>query len=265
MNTSTRAKLDQHAIAARALMFRTVAGGSCEVMRDWVRAFSSLPIPSFNIFQPLTAKGLTDETLADTAAFFYSLDTIYTIELIHDLFPEGADYLDQRHYQALPPQLAMYLDDSFDSSDIHLNPEVVVEPVASVPSLTAFCTLLHQVFDYSLSEIIKFYPVRHLDKEHKSKIHHYLAFIDDQPVGTGTIICTEGVASIWNVCTIDDFRQRGVATTVVHRLLSDAGEHGFQLKMLYSTPYAYRLFDKYGFEMYTQRQWFLPPGLDYED
>lgn len=265
MDSRTRAKLDQHATATRAMMFRTVAGGSCEIMRDWVRAYSGLPIPSFNIFQPLSPRGLNDDALADAAAFFSSHATLYTVELIEDRFPDGSDYLDKRSYQPLPPQLAMFRNESFDDTHIHLNPSVIVEPVNNVPSLTAFCTLLHKVFDYALSDMIKFYPVRHLDAEHKDKIHHYLAFMDDQPVGAGSIICMEGVASIWNVCTVDEYRHQGVATTIVHRLLGDAGEHGFSLKMLYSTPHAYHLFANYGFEIYTQRQWFLPPGVEFED
>lgn len=110
--------------------------------------------------------------------------------------------------------------------------------------------------------MVQLFPVNHLKNE---MIEHYLAFIDEQPVGTGTIICADDVVSVLNVCTVDLYRRRGVATTMLHRMLTDAAKNYCEIAMLYSTPQAYHLFNKFGFEIYTQRQWFLPPGLEYED
>ena len=265
MDPSIRARLDQHIISARVKLYRSIPGGSFEIMRDWVRAYSGLPIPSYNVFQPITAEGLTDDTLADTAAYFTSMGTFYTVELIHDQFPEGPDFLDKRRYQPLPPEMAMVLEGPHDETDIRLNAGVAVERVTNVPSLTAFCTLLHQVFDFALEDMIKLFSVRHLGDGLKDNIQHYLAFADEQPVGVGTVIFIDGVASVWNVCTIDNYRRRGIATTLVHEMLTDADERGCPLKILYSTPHAFSLFSKFSFEIFTQRQWFLPPGLDYEE
>jgi ribosomal protein S18 acetylase RimI-like enzyme len=265
MDPSIRAKLDRHLIAARTKLYRTIPGGSYEIMRDWTRAYSALAATNFNIFQPLTPTGLNDETLADTAAYFSSLGTLYCVELIHDRFPEGPDYLDQLGYQALPPQLAMALNGQHDPTGLPCNAEVQVEHIVNVPALTAFCTLLHEVFDYALDDMIKFFSVRHLQGELRDRIRHYLAFMDEQPVGAGTSICLDGVASVWNVCTIDAYRQRGVATSLVNHMLNEADQIGCPLKMLYSTPHAYTLFDRFNFEIYSQQQWFLPPGLDYQD
>ena len=265
MDPALRARLDRHIISARTKMFRAIAGGSFEIMRDWVRAYSGLSIPTYNIFQPLTAQGLTDDTLADTAAYFASMETLYTVELIHDKFPEGPDFLDKRYYQSLPPQMMMYLHGHHDESHIRLNIGVEIERVKNVPTLTAFCTLLHQVFDFSLDDMVTYFPVRHLGDGLKQNIQHYLAFVDEQPIGAGTMIFIDGVASVWNVCTVDDYRRRGVATTLLHDMLTDADERGCPLKVLYSTPHAFSLFHKYSFEIFAQSQWFLPPGLDYED
>jgi ribosomal protein S18 acetylase RimI-like enzyme len=265
MDPAIRTKLDQHLIMARAKLFRAVAGGSCEIMRDWVRAYSGLSMPSYNIFQPRTLQGLTDDTLADTAAFFSSYDTLYTVELIHDRFPDGPDYLDKLGYQPLPPQMAMFSEGLHLDHSPQVNSAVMVEHITTVPSLTALCTLLNQVFDYSLDDVKKFFPVLHLGQDLRHTIKHYLAFLNEQPVGGGTLICLDGVASVWNLCTIDEFRQCGVATTLIDHMLSDADEYGLQLKVLYSSPQAYGLFSRFNFEIYTQRQWFLPPGLEYQE
>jgi len=139
---------------------------------------------------------------------------------------------------------------------------VVVEQVRTVPALTAFCTMLHAVFDFPLRELISYFPARHFEDE---RIQHYLAFLDEQPVGAGTIISADGVSSIRNVCTIDSYRRRGVATALVNRMLMDANRGNTSHTMLYSTAHAFQLFSSFGFEIFTQRQWFLPPGIDYEE
>jgi ribosomal protein S18 acetylase RimI-like enzyme len=266
IDPSTRARLDQHLTAAYAIRYRTILGGIFEMTSHWLRGFSGIQIPTFNIFHPLTKQGLDDDLLADTAAFFSSQDTLYAVELVHDRFPEGPDYLDKRRYQSLPPQPAMVLDDFATIKDeIPPNPEIVTERIQNVPSLTAFCSILYQVFDFPLEDMIKIFPVAHLEKEARNILRHYLAFKHDQPVGAATSICLDGIISIWHVCTLDAYRRQGIATALMQRILSDAMQTDCTLAMLYSTPQAYHLFNKLGFDIYTQRQWFLPPGLHYLD
>ncbi len=260
MDSSIRSRLDQHILAAEAVLYRTISGGSFEVTADWARGFSGLRWPNFNVFLPLTPAGLTEDNLADVAAYFIDRRVYYSVELVHDRFREGPDFLDKRGYQSLPPQPAMFLQEF--PADIPLNPEVVIETVQTVPSLTAFCTVLHQVFDFPLDDMIKLIPVRHLKNP---AISHYLAFVAETPVGAGTVVYAEGVVSVWNLATIDPYRQQGVATTLLHHMLGDAYRQRCDLAMLYSTAQAYHLFNKFGFEIYTQRQWFLPPGIDYDD
>lgn len=260
MDTATRTAIDQHLILAKSVMYNAISGGSLEIKPHWVRAYSGLQLPTFNIFVPLDAKGLTDDTLADTSAFFFSRNVHYVVEVVHDQFPDGPDYLTKLRYQSLPPQPAMLLNAGHD--EVELNQEVMVERVTTVPSLTAFCTTLHAVFDFPLKDLTKFYPARHFEDP---RIKHYLAFLDEQPVGAGTIICADGIASVWNVCTIDQYRQRGVATTLLHAMLVDASEFGADKTVLFSTAHAFHLFKRFGFGIYTQRQWFLPPGIDYEE
>ncbi len=261
MDPVVRSKLDQHILAAEAELYGTISGGMFEMTPAWARGYSGLRWPHFNVFLPLTQRGLTDDNLADAAAFFVDRQVYYSVELVHDRFPEGPDFLDKRGYQALPPQPAMFLEQF--PADIQPNAEVTIEIVKTVPALTAFCTILHEVFDFPLEDMIKRTPVSHLKSE---MVQHYLAFVDEQPVGAGTIVCTGGVTSIRNLATIDPYRQRGVGTTLLYRMLSDGREkRQCGLAVLYATPQAYHLFSKFGFEIYTQRQWFLPPGIDYDD
>ena len=130
-----------------------------------------------------------------------------------------------------------------------------------MPSLTAFCTLLHLVFDFPLRDMVKLYSVSHLKED---RVRLYLAFVDEQPVSAGALLCTDGAATITNLVTIDDYRNQGVATTLTYRMLADARELDSKVVMVYSTAQAFSLFSGLGFDMFTQRQWFLPPGIQYE-
>jgi hypothetical protein len=264
IDASTRTRLDHHIVAAQALRYRTIGRGLFEITPDWLRGYSGVPLPTFNIFQPLTPHGLTDELLADTAAYFASKNALYAIEFIHDRLRHAPDYLDQRRYQPLPPQPAMFARNFRVRNDLP-RPEIYVERVQTVPALTAFCTLQHRVFDFPLADVVKFFPVAHLNTQTRQVIRHYLAFVDEEPAGAGTAICLDDVVSLWNVCTADAYRERGVGVTLVYQMLTDALDLRCNLAMLYATPQAYHLFSKLGFEIYTQRQWFLPPGLDYVD
>lgn len=263
IDSSDRTKLHDHAVRAYEAYYRSMSEGKFGLNEKWFWGVSRLHYPTFNIFMPLASAALTDDTLADVAAFFSNRGVLYAVELIHDRLPDGANFLDRHSYQPLPPQPAMVLP---DLTALETAPppriEIEIQTVRTVPSLSAFCTLQHAVFGFALSAMARVYTVAQLKSE---IITHYLAFVDERPVGAGTLICSEDVASIWNVCTLDDYRRQGVATTMLHHLLHEARYNYAKLAMLYTTPQAYHLFTTFGFEIYTQRQWFLPPGLTYED
>ena len=72
VSSSVRAKLDEHILAAQATLYRNISGGSFEIMRNWGRGYSGVSTPTLNVFLPLNPSALTDDALADTAAFFAS-------------------------------------------------------------------------------------------------------------------------------------------------------------------------------------------------
>jgi N-acetylglutamate synthase-like GNAT family acetyltransferase len=104
-------------------------------------------------------------------------------------------------------------------------------------------------------------PVAQLKEK---KMRHYLAFVGDNPAGTGSIVVSDGVASVWNVGTLDQYRNRGVATCLMQHMLADARQLGSDVAMLFSTAQGYNFFVELGFDIFTQRQWFLPQNIEYE-
>ncbi|MCG3209417.1 MAG: hypothetical protein FOGNACKC_03041 [Anaerolineae bacterium] len=259
MDSALRTRLEKHIISAQAKIFRSIVGGSFEVLPDWARGYSGLQIPTFNVFMPRRPAGLNDETLADTAAFFSSRNVVYAVELVHDQMPFGPDFLAERRYVALPPQPAMAL------RRLPAEPpppsEISITAVATVPGLTAFCSLQNAVFDFSFQDLRRLFPVAQLKD---NKIYHYLAFLNEQPVAAGSLVCAEGVGSVWNLGTLDQFRRLGVASYLLRYILSEAAQKECSAAMVYSSAQAYKFFSRMGFEIFTQRQWFLPQNIEYE-
>ena len=259
MSRSVRILLNKHNRAAQVALFRSIAGGSFQLMHNWGRGYSGLQIPIFNVFMPFTPDALNDDTLADTAAFFSSRDSLYAVEIIHDTVPRGPDFLYQRRYTALPPQPAMFSESL--PTGIPTHPDITVQLVTTVPGVSAFCTLQNEIFDFNLQDMRRKFPVAQLKEK---RITHYLAFVNESPVGCGTTVKADGVVSVWNVGVLDEFRHIGVGALLVQHMLADARQQGNEVALLFSTAQAYNFFTNLGFEIFTQRQWFLPQNIRYE-
>jgi GNAT superfamily N-acetyltransferase len=256
MDDALRDRLDDHVIAAQARLIQAVDKSEHKETPSYVRQFTGSRLPNFNLFIPLNSDGLSDEILADSAAYFKSRRVLYATAIDEHRVPDGVAFLNERRYQPLPPQPTLAL--SKLPSEPPPVQEVEVERVGTVASLTGLYTLLHQVFDFPLSETKRLFPVAQLKDD---AVRHFLAFHDDQPVATGTAVCLGGIASIWNMCTLDNYRRRGFATALLHHMLYEAAENGCRHSMLFSTPMGYSLYDRMGFQIYSYRQWFLSPDV----
>lgn len=79
---------------------------------------------------------------------------------------------------------------------------------------------------------------------------HFLAFVNDKPVGTLTLSTCKLSAGIWNLTTLPEYRNQGVASQLVHAALTQAKELNYQQVMAILMPkgMAWGLFTKLGFQ-----------------
>lgn len=257
MNEQQRQRLDSHAIQAHLTLAELSGEGEVERTDNYVLGYTGAELPTFNFFVPLRLTGLTDESLADAAAFFKTRHTMYAVSLEEHRVPDGTEYLSTRRYQPLPPQPVV--------ASEHLPENVAARGdfdlmrVTTVPDLTAFYSVLRAVYDYTPDEVMLLYPSTHL---HSDRLQHYIGFADDGvPVACGTLICSGGVASVWNLATLDNYRRRGLATTLLNYMLHDARQSACDMGLIYATPMGFSLFNQVGFMLYGMRQWFLPQEI----
>lgn len=257
MDDTQRQRLDTHAIEAHLTLAELSGEGEVERNDNYVLGYTGTDLPTFNFFIPLHLPGLTDESLADAAAFFNTRHTMYAVSLEEHRVPDGTEYLSTRRYQPLPPQPVVASDNLPDNVAPRADFDIV--RVSTVPDLTAFYSVLRAVYDYTPEEVMLLYPSTHL---HNDRLRHYIGFADDGvPVACGTLVCADGVASVWHLATLDNFRRRGLATTLLNYILHDAHQGGCDLGLIYATPMGFSLFNRLGFSLYAMRQWFLPQEI----
>jgi ribosomal protein S18 acetylase RimI-like enzyme len=256
MDANLQARLDAHSIEAHMILIETSQEGEVERNADYVIGYTGATLPAFNTFIPLALTGLTDETLADASAFFNTRHTLYSISLEEHRVPDGTEYLSKRRYQPLPPQPIMALEklpDRFDG-----NNDLVIEQVATVPAMTAVYSVLESVYDYSPEEVLLLFPMSQLQVE---EVKHFAGYVDGVPVTVATAVYAEDVVSIWHLSTLDDFRRRGYATSLVNHILVHARQHDYDASLIYATPMSFSLFGNMGYKLHAMRQLFLPQEL----
>lgn len=247
-------RLDKHVLKAHERLCRTVDGGVFERTRDWVRAYTGSTVSTFNLLLLLSDVALSDDLLSDTAAYFDEQRVPHVVTFDEHRLPAGASFLSARSYQPLPPMPGMVL--LGPPRRLRSHPGLLVKRVKTKEALGVYRGLVSQLFGLPLKDTTLLFSVGQLQDP---VIRHYVGYLDEVPVATGTGVIAEGIVSVWNVASHDDARRKGVATSIMDHLLGDAWEDGCDASILYSSPMAYSLYQKLGYALFTQRRCFLPP------
>jgi GNAT superfamily N-acetyltransferase len=254
MDTHIINRLDKHILKAHWNLCESVDGGVFERTDDWVRGFTGSAISTFNILLLLRNQALNDDLLSDTDAYFNEQGVPHVVAFDEHWFSGGTEFLHSRNYQPLPPLPGMVL--LGPPRRMRPHPDLVVERVGTPAEMSVYCKLISELFGLPITETTHLFSANQVQDD---AIRHYVGYVDEVPVVAGTGVLSEGIVSVWNVATHDVVRRQRVATALMERLLGDAWDDGCDASLLYSTPMAYSLYQRLGYELYTQRRCFLPP------
>lgn len=76
---------------------------------------------------------------------------------------------------------------------------------------------------------------------------HYLAYVQDQPVSSGTLLLAGGIAGIWDVSTPAAMRGRGYASALSQAMLQVAYQRGYQHAWVWSSQMGQSVYARVGF------------------
>jgi len=79
---------------------------------------------------------------------------------------------------------------------------------------------------------------------------HYVAFLDDQPVATTSLLLDGALGGIDNVATLEQARGRGIGAAVTRAAMRYARDHGATQAALQSSDLGYRVYRGLGFVEY---------------
>jgi GNAT superfamily N-acetyltransferase len=86
---------------------------------------------------------------------------------------------------------------------------------------------------------------------------NYVALWGDRPAGAGMLLPRGDMAGIYNMCTLPEFRGRGVASAILSAALSDARAHGCAYVGLTPTTMGRPLYERLGFREIYQERYFV--------
>jgi len=86
---------------------------------------------------------------------------------------------------------------------------------------------------------------------------NYIAWWGSRPAGAGMLFCRGDMAGIYNMCTLPEFRGRGVATAVLAACIQDAQRLGVRYVGLTPTVMGRPLYERLGFREIYQEQYFV--------
>jgi ribosomal protein S18 acetylase RimI-like enzyme len=91
-----------------------------------------------------------------------------------------------------------------------------------------------------------------------ARLVNVLAFLDGEPVASGSAYLDGTTAGVYNIATVEQFRGRGLGTAVTAWLMNDAYERGCEETILHASPDGFPVYERLGYEtvcMLAQMVW----------
>ena len=76
---------------------------------------------------------------------------------------------------------------------------------------------------------------------------HYIGYLDDEPVTSGTLLLAGGIASVYDVSTPPALRRQGFGGAITLAMMQEAQNRGYQYAWIWSSPMGKSLYRKLGF------------------
>ncbi len=76
---------------------------------------------------------------------------------------------------------------------------------------------------------------------------HYIGYLGDQPVTSGTLLDAGGAATLYDISTPPEFRRQGLGSAITHALLRDIRRRGYADTWVWSSDIAVSVYQQLGF------------------
>ncbi|MBI1278312.1 MAG: GNAT family N-acetyltransferase [Anaerolineaceae bacterium] len=126
-----------------------------------------------------------------------------------------------------------------------------IRRVQTASQLQDFARVISVMWTPPDPEVVRFYQLAApAILRDDSPMWFYVGYVDNQPVVTGEVTVADGVAGLYNICALPDFRQRGFGTAMTLRPLVDAKANDCTTAILQATEAGARVYKRLGFESF---------------
>lgn len=139
----------------------------------------------------------------------------------------------------------------FEADYERVSDEVEVQAVTSATDLRTWVEVMTSVYDLpNFTQEPWFQILKKAGIGSRNKLQHFVALVDGEVAGVGSIFYGSQAAGIYNVAVLPPFRGQGVASTLTISLLSLIDEEGSSWATLCASQKAKSLYRRIGFRAY---------------
>ena len=213
---------------------------------------SRFPSDTFNIVCCLQSSTSSPDTSIEyVCAYFAGVGRPFSWWVSSTGFPSSLhQQLCDQGLVAAELELAMMLNlESFEAPGDH--PELRIERVANGEQLKAFASVIAANWDPSDINVLSYYrDVAEAVFHANCPVRLFVGYVGATPVATAEVTTSGGVAGVYSVATLKEYRRHGFATAIVAQALSSVKVEGFELAFLQSSKIVASVYARLGFEAY---------------
>ncbi|HEY9300285.1 MAG TPA: GNAT family N-acetyltransferase, partial [Phormidium sp.] len=133
--------------------------------------------------------------------------------------------------------------------DIKYSPELNFRMVTSFEEINEFGKIIASLFEPPNEFIMPFYQrVGELDNLENRPLRLFVGYVDNKPVCTSSIFLLRQTASLFDISTLQAFRNRGYGSAITHYTLSYAKKLGVRFATLQAAPDGLNIYKRMGFK-----------------
>ncbi|MCR4623153.1 MAG: GNAT family N-acetyltransferase [Alphaproteobacteria bacterium] len=124
-----------------------------------------------------------------------------------------------------------------------------ISQVTDLISLRDFIEVYKQIIPTDENSVEKFYlSSAPFICEKQSLLKLFVGYVNHRPVATGALFLQENIAGVWDITTLSDFRNLGIATNMTYHMLSYAHNlYNCKIGVLTATKSGEKVYRKIGF------------------
>jgi len=143
------------------------------------------------------------------------------------------------------PAMAFFLDE-LEIKNQPLSEMEIVQP-KNQKELIDWNNVRKKVYEFPEEVISQSFLIPVLDP----KVTTFLAYIEGKPVATSLVYYYSGVAGIYSVTTLPEYRGKGIGTYMTFLTMQDAKRKGYKIMTLHSSEKGINVYKRMGFQEYS--------------